>query len=146
MSLFSKILSKLGFGENKTAASTPAPTAAPAAPKPAAATAAQPASAPAAAPVSAPAKPKMSQVDVVSKLEQLASANPEKLNWRVSIVDLMKLLDMDSSLASRKDLAIELGYPSDKTEDSAQMNMWLHQTVLRKLSENGGNIPPELLG
>lgn len=153
MSLFSKILSKLGFGENKTAASTPAPTAAPAAPKPAAATTAQPASAPAAqpasapaAPVSAPAKPKMSQVDVVSKLEQLASANPEKLNWRVSIVDLMKLLDMDSSLASRKDLAIELGYPRDQTEDSAQMNMWLHQTVLRKLSENGGNIPPELLG
>lgn len=146
MSLFSKILSKLGFGENKAAASTPAPTAAPAAPKPAAATAAQPASVPAAAPVSAPAKPKMSQVDVVSKLEQLASANPEKLNWRVSIVDLMKLLDMDSSLASRKDLAIELGYPRDQTEDSAQMNMWLHQTVLRKLSENGGNIPPELLG
>ena len=88
----------------------------------------------------------MSQVDVVSKLEQLASANSEKLNWKVSIVDLMKLLDMDSSLASRKDLAIELGYPRDQTDDSAQMNMWLHKTVLRKLSENGGNIPQELLG
>ena len=56
----------------------------------------------------------MSQVDVVSKLEQLASANSEQLNWKVSIVDLMKLLDMDSSLASRKDLAIELGYPETK--------------------------------
>ena len=91
-------------------------------------------------------RPQMSQVDVVSKLEQLASANSEKLNWKVSIVDLMKLLDMDSSLASRKDLAIELGYPRDQTDDSAQMNMWLHKTVLRKLSENGGNIPQELLG
>lgn len=139
MSIFSKILSKLGFGENKAAASTPATTTpAPATPKPTAE--------PAATPVSAPTKPQMSQVDVVSKLEQLARANPEKLNWKVSIVDLMKLLDMDSSLASRKDLAIELGYPRDKTDDSAQMNMWLHKTVLRKLSENGGNIPPELLG
>ena len=97
-------------------------------------------------PTPAPAKSQMSQVDVVSKLEQLASANPEKLNWKTSIVDLMKLLDMDSSLASRKDLAIELGYPRDQTDDSAQMNMWLHKTVLRKLSENGGNIPQELLG
>lgn len=139
MSIFSKILSKLGFGENKAAASTPAPsTPAPATSKPTAA--------PVATPVSAPAQPQMSQVDVVSKLEQLASGNPEKLNWKVSIVDLMKLLDMDSSLASRKDLAIELGYPRDKTDDSAQMNMWLHKTVLRKLSENGGNIPQELLG
>lgn len=137
MSLFSKILSKLGFGENKAAASAPAP----ATPKPTAAPAA-----PSPPVLSVPAKPQMSQVDVVAKLEQLASANPEKLNWKVSIVDLMKLLDMDSSLASRKDLAIELGYPRDKTDDSAKMNMWLHQTVLRKLAENGGNIPQELLG
>lgn len=144
MSLFSKILSKLGFGDNKASAATNAPASPAPAPKPA-----PPAATPAAAaPVSpAPAaKPQMSQVDVVSKLEQLASANPEKLNWKTSIVDLMKLLDMDSSLASRKDLAIELGYPRDKTDDSAAMNMWLHKTVLRKLSENGGNIPQELLG
>lgn len=152
MSLFSKILSKLGFGENKaeaapTVSPTPAPaTPAPAAPKPAAAPAVQPASPAATAPAAAPVKPQMRQVDVVSKLAQLASANPEKLNWRESIVDLMKLLDMDSSLASRKDLAIELGYPRDKTDDSAQMNLWLHKTVLQKLSENGGNVPPELLG
>lgn len=150
MSMFSKILSKLGFGENKAVAATPTSSstapAAPAAPKSTAAPAAQPASTAAAAPAPAPTKSQMSQVDVVSKLEQLARANSEKLNWRESIVDLMKLLDMDSSLASRKDLAIELGYPRDKTDDSAQMNIWLHKTVLRKLSENGGNVPPELLG
>ena len=150
MSLFSKILSKLGFGNNQASASTTAPaTPAPAAQQPTAASpAASPAGGSAASPAStpAPAKSQMSQVDVVSKLEQLASANPEKLNWKTSIVDLMKLLDMDSSLASRKDLAIELGYPRDKTDDSAAMNMWLHKTVLQKLSENGGNIPQELLG
>ncbi len=146
MSLFSKILSKLGFGDNQSAASTTAPaTPAPAAQQPAAAL---PPAGAVASPVTttAPAKPQMSQVDVVAKLEQLASANAEKLNWKTSIVDLMKLLDMDSSLASRKDLAIELGYPRDQTDDSAAMNMWLHKTVLRKLSENGGNIPQELLG
>lgn len=142
MSLFSKILSKLGFGDNKASAATPAPSSPAPTPKPAAPAAAAPVS-PAPAPA---AKPQMSQVDVVSKLEQLASANSEKLNWKTSIVDLMKLLDMDSSLASREDLAIELGYPRDETDDSAAMNMWLHKTVLRKLSENGGNIPQELLG
>ena len=148
MSLFSKILSKLGFGDNQASATSAAPATPASAAQPTAATspavnpglAASPASTP------PPAKPQMSQVDVVAKLEQLASANPEKLNWRTSIVDLMKLLDMDSSLASRTDLAIELGYPRDKTDDSAAMNMWLHKTVLRKLSENGGNIPQELLG
>lgn len=145
MSLFSKILSKLGFGDNKASAATNAPASPAPAPKPAA-PAASPAAAAPVSPAPAPAKPQMSQVDVVSKLEQLASANPEKLNWKTSIVDLMKLLDMDSSLASRKDLAIELGYPRDKTDDSAAMNMWLHKTVLKKLAENGGNIPQELLG
>lgn len=84
-------------------------------------------------------------MDVVAKLEKMASENPEKLNWKVSIVDLMKLLDLDSSLAARKELATELGAPADKMGDSAQMNMWLHKTVLRKLAENGGNIPKELL-
>lgn len=94
----------------------------------------------------APAAPKpISEVDVVAKLEKLASQNPEKLNWRVSIVDLLKLLDLDSSYAARKELATELGAPADKMGDSAQMNMWLHKTVLRKLAENGGNIPKELL-
>jgi hypothetical protein len=84
-------------------------------------------------------------VDVVSKLEHLAAANPEKLNWKVSIVDLLKLLGIDSSFAARKELAIELGCPADKMNDSAQMNTWLHKIVLQKLAENGGNIPKELL-
>ena len=103
------------------------------------------------APVSAPAAPvaaapvAISQVDVVSKLEALAAASTQKLNWKVSIVDLMKLLGLDSSLDARKTLATELGCPQDKMGDSAQMNMWLHKTVLQKLAENGGNIPKELL-
>jgi hypothetical protein len=84
-------------------------------------------------------------VDVVSKLEHLAAENPQKLNWKVSIVDLLKLLDLDSSFEARKELAIELGCPADKMGDSAQMNVWLHKTVLQKIAENGGNIPKELL-
>ncbi len=87
----------------------------------------------------------MSAVDVVAKLEGLAAASKEKLNWKVSIVDLMKLLGLDSSLAARKELATELGCPADKMADSAQMNMWLHKVVLRKLAENGGNVPQDLL-
>lgn len=146
MGIFSRILAKLGLSDNKAGA-TPAPQAQPAptttpaskhAPIPTAAPG-TPAPTPAAAP-----KP-ISEVDVVAKLEKMASANPEKLNWKVSIVDLMKLLDLDSSLAARKELATELGAPADKMGDSAQMNMWLHKTVLRKLAENGGNIPKELL-
>jgi Domain of unknown function (DUF3597) len=102
-------------------------------------------SAPQAAPVEKPAVVAISQVDVVAKLESLAASNPQKLNWKTSIVDLLKLLDLDSSLEARKGLATELGCPKDKMGDSAQMNMWLHKTVLLKLAENGGNIPKELL-
>ncbi len=127
MSIFSSILSKLGFG-NKNAAFDEA--------------AATP-SADSAAPVAAPTA--ISSVDVVAKLEGMASSNTEKLNWKASIVDLMKLLGIDSSLAARKELASELGCPADKMADSAQMNMWLHKAVLQKLAENGGNIPAELL-
>jgi hypothetical protein len=87
----------------------------------------------------------MSSVDVVAKLEGLAKSAGQPLNWKVSIVDLMKLLGMDSSLAARKELATELGCPADKMGDSAQMNMWLHKTVLAKIAENGGNVPQELL-
>ena len=87
----------------------------------------------------------MTQVDVMSKLESLAAANPQKLNWRESIVDLLKLLDMDSSLSARKELATELGCPPNLLADSAQMNVWLHRTVLAKLAANGGNVPSELL-
>ena len=83
-------------------------------------------------------------VDVDAVLTQMASKNSEKLDWKKSIVDLMKLVGMDSSLQSRKELATELGYTGDKN-DSAAMNVWLHKQVLRKLSENGGKVPANLL-
>jgi hypothetical protein len=128
MSIFSSILSKLGFGtknaaveEGESVESTATDTT-----------------------QQATATP-ISSVDVVSKLEGMASSHPEKLNWKTSIVDLLKLLGLDSSLTSRKELAAELGCPADKMGDSAQMNMWLHKTVLTKLAENGGNIPADLL-
>ena len=98
----------------------------------------------AAAPAAAAPKP-IAVVDVVAQLEHKAKANPQKLNWRTSIVDLLKLLDLDSSLAARKELATELGCPANLMGDSAQMNMWLHKTVLAKLAANGGNIPADLL-
>lgn len=130
MGLFDTILQKLGFKDAPAAAAPApveaAPTAAPAAP-------------------AAPAVVPMSSVDVVAKLEGLAKNAGQPLNWKVSIVDLMKLLGMDSSLAARKQLATELGCPADKMGDSAQMNMWLHKTVLAKIAENGGNVPAELL-
>ena len=131
MGIFNTILSKLGFGD--------APKAAPAAPSAAAPAPAAPAAA------VTPAVQAISAVDVVAQLEKLAAANPEKLNWKVSIVDLLKLLSLDSSLGARKELATELHCPAEKMSDSAQMNMWLHKTVLQKLAENGGNIPADLL-
>ena len=84
-------------------------------------------------------------VDVVAQLEQKAAANPQKLNWKTSIVDLLKLLDLDSSLTARKELATELGCPAELMGDSAQINMWLHKQVLTRIAANGGNIPAELL-
>lgn len=81
----------------------------------------------------------------MSKLSELAANNSEQLNWQTSIVDMMKLLGMDSSLAHRKELAAELGCPADLMHDSASMNMWLHKTVLQQLAANGGNIPASLL-
>jgi len=127
MGIFSSIMAKLGFGDDKKEEVVVA--AAPAAVEPAA----------------APAPVAISTVDVVAKLEALAGAHAEKLNWKTSIVDLLKLLGLDSSLAVRKELAAELGCPAEKMGDSAQMNMWLHKTVLQKLAENGGNIPADLL-
>ena len=117
MSLFSSILAKLGIGSAK-AAEAPAPGA---------------------------SGGPISEVDVVSKLEGMAASHAEKLNWKTSIVDLLKVLGIESSLAARKELATELGCPADKLGDSAHMNVWLHKTVLVKLAENGGNIPKELL-
>ncbi len=86
----------------------------------------------------------MAMVDVVSKLDKMASGG--SLDWKVSIVDMLKLLDMDSSLNARKQLANELGCPADLIGgDYAKMNVWLHETVLQKIADNGGNIPQSLL-
>ncbi|MDQ8728837.1 DUF3597 domain-containing protein [Bradyrhizobium sp. LHD-71] len=82
-------------------------------------------------------------VDVAPILDQAVAAKKEKLNWRVSIVDLMKALNLDSSLDARKELAKELGYTGD-TGDSAKMNIWLHKQVMIKLAANGGKVPDDL--
>ena len=83
-------------------------------------------------------------VDIAAILDGMAAKNPEKLDWKHSIVDLMKLVGMDSSLAERKELAQDLNYTGDMN-DSATMNMWLHKEVMRKLAENGGKVPADLL-
>ena len=89
-----------------------------------------------------PAAP-AAQVDVAAVLDGLAKQKKQKLNWRKSIVDLMKLLDLDSSASARKRLADELHYQGDKKQ-SAKMNIWLHKQVMIKLAENGGKVPDEL--
>ena len=133
MSFFGKILEKLGIGHQAPAPiRTPTTAQAHTSPAPAVATHAPP---PAAIPM----------VDVVAQLEKRAAANPQKLNWRTSIVDLLKLLDLDSSLTARKELATELGCPAELMGDSAQMNMWLHKKVLSQIALNGGNVPKSLL-
>ena len=86
----------------------------------------------------------LSAVDLVALMESKAAAAGQKLNWRTSIVDLMKLLNLDSSLGARKELATELGYPGDMN-DSATMNIWLHKQVMKKVAENGGQVPADLL-
>jgi predicted aconitase len=85
----------------------------------------------------------MDRVDVEQILDEKAAQKGQKLNWRTSIVDLMKLLDLDSSLQERKQLADELKYTGDKN-DSAAMNIWLHKQVMKKLEENGGKVPADL--
>ena len=152
MGFFSKILDKLGLNKDKAEA---APAATPV-------TSAKPA-APAAAKPSAPAaaKPAMSdkerdeiiknslpprvvsEVDVVKHLEEISKG--KGLDWKVSIVDLLKLLDIDSSREARNELATELGCPADLMKDSAKMNVWLHKEVLKQIAANGGNIPAKLL-
>jgi Domain of unknown function (DUF3597) len=127
MSIFGNIMSSI-FGHSAKA--QPAPGAAP--------------SSPAQAPASkATTQPAQAPVDVEAVLTQLASRNKEKLDWRKSIVDLMKLLDLDSSLAARKELAHELHYSGD-TGDSGAMNVWLHKQVMLKLADNGGKVPDSL--
>jgi len=134
MSFFGKILEKLGL---KKAEAAPVPQA-PVAPPPVA-------QAPIPMPVEPPPPTPIAVVDVVAQLEGWAAATPQKLNWKTSIVDLLKLLEIDSSFAARKELATELGCPDDLMGDSAKMNVWLHKTVLQKIADNGGNIPNELL-
>ena len=131
MSIFGKIMSAI-FGSK--AAATPASGGAAAG---GAAT-----SGSGAAPSAAPAAPPQS-VDVAAIVDKAAAAKGEKLQWRTSIVDLMKALDIDSSFAARKELAKELGYTGD-SNDSASMNVWLHKQVMAKLAANGGKLPPEI--
>jgi hypothetical protein len=85
----------------------------------------------------------ISEVDVVKQLEERAAG--KGLNWKVSIVDLLKVLDLDSSRDARNELAKELGCPADFMKDSAKMNTWLHKEVLKRIAANGGNIPANLL-
>lgn len=134
MSIFSMIKDAI-FGQ-KSAATAGAPAAAP---RPTAPTATAPASIPA-----SPAGAKWdAPVDVFHVLNELAEKNPQKLNWKTSIVDLMKLLNIDSSLQNRKELARELGFTGD-SNDSASMNLWLHKRVMQELEKNGGKVPASL--
>jgi len=147
MGLLNNLISKIFSHSGTTTAATGGASAAPAAAAPAPASAsAQPAAAaaPAAAPpTAAPAAPAKA-VDVAAILDGLAAKNSEKLDWKKSIVDLMKLVGMDSSFTARKQLAQELNYTGDPN-DSASMNVWLHKQVLVKIAENGGKVPQELL-
>ncbi len=141
MSIFGSIMSKI-FGHAEAASgaaggnTNPTP-----APGEMAASAAAPATS--AAPATGGGSPPSQPVDVEAVLSGLAAKNPQKLNWQTSIVDLMKLLDLDSSLGARTELAKELHYTGD-TNDSASMNIWLHKQVMQKLAENGGKVPESL--
>lgn len=150
MGFFSKILEKLGIKKKDEAAETkPAASAAkPAAPVAKAGSVGAGKTATSGGPAhikseEAAAPRAISEVDVVSQLE--AKAKGKDLNWKVSIVDLLKLLELDSSREAREELAKELNAPADVTGDSARLNVWLHKEVLRQIAANGGNIPKDLL-
>jgi hypothetical protein len=96
-----------------------------------------------ASPTAAPSVPPGQAIDVAAIVDQAAAAKGEKLAWRTSIVDLMKALNLDSSLTARKQLANELKYSGD-TNDSATMNMWLHKQIMGKLAANGGKLPTDI--
>lgn len=153
MSLFSKILDKLGLRKDKDAhqpappassskSTTPSSKAQPAT-HPATTTTAKPATSMPSGGTHVAAQKAISEVDVVKQLEQKATGTG--LNWKQSISDLLFLLDIDNSREARIELAKELGAPEDLMSDSARMNTWLHKTVLKKIAENGGNIPANLL-
>src|SRR5262249_48801184 len=140
VSIFGNIMSAI-FGHSSSAAAA-TPTPAPAAGQPAS-PAAQSTPAAQSAPSAAPAAAAASPVHLAGSLGKLAAQATQRLNWRTSIVDLMKLINLDSSLAARKELAQELHYTGDMN-DSASMNIWLHRQVMTKLAENGGKVPDEL--
>lgn len=138
MGLFDNLMSKI-FSHSSSTASAPTSATSTALPEQ------SPQPSFSAAPSSGGAAPAATQeVDVAAILDGLAAKNAEKLDWKHSIVDLMKLVGMDSSLGARKQLATELHY-SGNQNDTASMNIWLHKEVLKKLSENGGKVPQELL-
>lgn len=139
MSIFSSIMDRIFRNRKAEAREAPAPQQSQFSPQ----TQAQTQQGGRAAPPPMQAQPQ-TPVDVEAVLTEMAAKEPQKLNWRTSIVDLMKLLDLDSSLAARKELAQELGYTGDMN-DSAAMNIWLHKQVMQKLAQNGGRVPPELL-
>ncbi|CAH2904611.1 MAG: hypothetical protein PPHEMADM_5504 [uncultured Paraburkholderia sp.] len=148
MSIFSSILNKIfphdhpaNTASGATAGAAAGPTAAPGSASAPAGTPATPSTT--AAGNSQPPVTPMPTVDVEAVLTKMQDSSGEKLNWRTSIVDLLKLLGLDSSLAARKELASELHYTGN-TENSAAMNMWLHKEVMQKLAENGGKVPDDL--
>lgn len=142
MGIFGGILSKLGLGHDDKDKAPTRPAGTPAATAPT-----RPAATPAAAaPAAAPAAPApVSVVDVEAHMERLAAKTGHEVNWRHSIVDLLSLLEIDNSLAARKELAVELGCPPTLMDDSAKMNVWLHKTVLARIAANGGKVPQSLL-
>ncbi|MBQ5950429.1 DUF3597 domain-containing protein [Massilia sp. ST3] len=139
MGILSNIFHKIFPGSAPKATAPAAPAQKPAAPAPAAPAAPQAQPQAQAAPAAAP----MQQVDVEQILNDMQKSAGQQLNWRTSIVDLLKLLGLDSSLAARKELAAELNYSGD-TSDSATMNIWLHRQVMNKLAANGGKVPADL--
>jgi hypothetical protein len=150
MSIFGSIMSSIfGHAKAQTSQTAPAPSGKTSGPAPSSASgatssAASTSTGTAAAPKTAAAQgTAQPQVDVEAVLSQLANQNKEKLDWRRSIVDLMKLLKLDSSLSARKELAKELNYTGDM-DDSARMNVWLQKQVMVKLAENGGKVPDSL--
>lgn len=153
MSMFSKLMGRIFGKSEEEAAPTPAPeptaVEAPveAAPATEAAPAAEAAPAVESAPAAEAAPVAISVVDVEANLAAMAKENSEDLDWKRSIVDLLKLVGMDSSFGARKELALELGYSQADIDSkgSAEMNMWLHKQVMKKLAENGGTVPADLL-
>jgi 3-oxoacyl-ACP reductase-like protein len=139
MSIIGSIVSTIFGHAHAASAPQASPQAAPAAP---AQSAPKPAAAPAAPAPGMPPQP-AAPVDVAAILNKLAAQSKEKLDWKVSIVDLMKLLNLDSSLTARKALADELHYTGNKN-DTATMNIWLHKQVMQKLADNGGKVPDDL--